>query len=163
MRLAPGLDWPDLEAGAAELAEGIAPFDLPPLAVADLAGFLALREMAPSPSLQALADLCVAGLDRFRAPADPAELARRRRAGLSTAQEAMLRRWGYPYVFSTWFFHMTLTRRLGPEERARYRLAAERHFAPALAEARRIGDISLCVQIGPGHPFRLSARLPLGG
>ena len=27
-------------------------------------------------------------------------------------QDAMLVRWGYPYVFDTWFFHLTLTRRL---------------------------------------------------
>ena len=33
-------------------------------------------------------------------------------AGLTPEQDAMLLRWGYPYVFDTWFFHMTLTRRL---------------------------------------------------
>ena len=33
-------------------------------------------------------------------------------------QDAMLVRWGYPYVFDTWFFHMTLTRRLSDAEKS---------------------------------------------
>ena len=39
-------------------------------AVANLHGFLALRETAPSPALQALADAAVAGADHLRAPPD---------------------------------------------------------------------------------------------
>ena len=70
---------------AAALADRIAPFDLPPLAVQDLFGFLALRETAPSAPLQALADACVEHLDPFRAPPSEAELARRRRANLTAA------------------------------------------------------------------------------
>ncbi len=163
MRLADGLAWAAVEDAARELADGIAPFDLPPLAVADVHGFLALRETAPCPALQALADLCVAGLDRFRAPPVPDELARRRRAGLSAAQEAMLRRWGYPYVFGAWFFHLTLTRRLDPAERERWIAASRAHLAPALAAPRRVGAICLFTQAEPCAPFRLAARLPLRG
>ncbi|MBW4089713.1 MAG: DUF1045 domain-containing protein [Proteobacteria bacterium] len=163
MRLLPDVSWAAFEAAARVLAGGIAPFDLPPLAVADVHGFLALRETAPSLALQALADLCVAGLDAFRAPPAPDELARRRRAGLSAAQEAMLLRWGYPYVFGTWFFHLTLTRRLDPSERAGWRAAAEQHLAPALAVPRRVGAICLFTQAAPAAPFCLAARLRLRG
>jgi hypothetical protein len=66
-------------------------------------------------------------------------------------------------VFGAWFFHMTLTRRLGAEERAIYRPAAEHHFAPALAETRRVADICLFVQPCPARPFRIATRLPLQG
>ncbi len=163
MGLRPGTGWDALVNAAAELAAGIAPFALPPMAVADVHGFLALRETEPSPELQALADVCVAWFDEFRAASTEAELARRRRARLSAAQDTMLRRWGYPYVFGTWFFHMTLTRRLTTEEKARYRPAAERHFAPALAEPRLVSDICLFTQAEPEHPFLLAARLPLRG
>ena len=38
-------------------------------------------------------------LDAFRAPPDDAELARRRKAGLTERQDALLMQWGYPYVF----------------------------------------------------------------
>ncbi len=163
MRLRPGIGWDVLVSAAADLAAGIAPFTLPPMAVADVHGFLALRETEPSPELQALADICVAWFDEFGAPPMETELARRRRAGLSPAQDTMLRRWGYPYVFGTWFFHMTLTRRLTAEEKARYRPAAERHFAPALAESRLVSDICLFTQAAPEYPFLLAARLPLRG
>lgn len=112
MRLASGRTLDDVVAAATALADRIAPFDLPALSVQDVFGFLALRETAPSAPLQALADACVEHLDAFRAPASEAELGRRRRGNLTARQDAMLVRWGYPYVFDTWFFHLTLTRRL---------------------------------------------------
>ncbi len=163
MRLRAGADWDALLRAAADLAAAVAPFALPPLAVADVHGFLALRETEPSPALQALADLAVAWFEEFRAAPTEAELARRLRAGLSAAQTAMLHRFGYPYVFGMWFFHMTLTRRLSAEEKARYRPAAERYLAPALARQRCVCDICLFTQEAPSDPFVLAARLPLGG
>src|SRR5271166_437809 len=101
LRLVNGCKWDDVIAVTAELAGRIAPFDLPPLSVQDLFGFLALRETAPSAPLQALADACVEQLDRFRAPPSEAELTRRRRGNRTPRQDAMLVRWGYPYVFDT--------------------------------------------------------------
>ena len=99
----------------------------------------------------------------FRAPPSDAELARRRRAGLTPQQDAMLVRWGYPYVFDTWFFHMTLTRRLTPRRRWSSCPAAEAHFARAIAVPRRVSDICLFVQASPGSPFILRERLTLRG
>ncbi len=163
MRLADGRSWNALLDAAEALAARIAPFDLPPMAVSDVHGFLALRETAPSAPLQALADACVADLDAFRAPPTEAELARRRRSALTTEQDAMLVRWGYPYVFGTWFFHMTLTRRLSAEEKARIQPAAEAHFAAALAVPRRVVDLCLYTQAGAGAPFVIAERLPLRG
>ncbi len=163
MRLAEGRQWFDIVQAARALADRIAPFTLPPLAVMDLHGFLALRETVPCPPLQALADACVAELDPYRAPASEAEIARRRRASLTAEQDAMLLRWGYPYVFGTWFFHMTLTRRLNEEEKAIYRPAAEAHFARALAVPPRVTDLCLFTQEAAGAPFVIAERLPLGG
>lgn len=163
MRLIAGARWEDVVDAAHDLAGCIAPFDLPTLGIADLHGFLALRETAPSPALQALADLCIAALDQFRAPPGEAELERRRRHGLPAVEEALLRRWGYPYVFGAWFFHMTLTRRLRPEEHPTYRPAAERHFAAALRTPRRVDAICLFTQSEPDAPFTVALRLPLRG
>ena len=161
MRLKPGTDWYALVDAAEKLARDIPAFTLPPLAVQNLHGFLALRETVPCPDIQALADACVARLDEFRAPPGEAELARRRRSPLTVAQEKNLVRWGYPYVFDTWFFHMTLTRRLSAEEHAVYRPAAEAFFADALAEPQVVTDIGLFTQREPGAPFILAQRLPL--
>jgi putative phosphonate metabolism protein len=163
MRLAPGATWPDLLGAATALAARLSPFDLRRLAVADLYGFLALRETAPCAALQALADACVEHLDAFRAPPGEDELVRRRRGGLSAEQDAMLVRWGYQYVFSTWFFHMTLTRRLSEAEKAIYRPAAEAYFAEAVRVPRRVSEICLFTQPAPGAPFTIAARLPLRG
>jgi hypothetical protein len=163
MRLGAGCTWFGLLTAVNAMAERIAPFELPPLAVNDLHGFLALRETEPSPPLQGLADACVVALDGYRASPSEAELARRRRAGLTGAQEAMLVQYGYPYVLQTWFFHMTLTRRLTAEEHRVWRPAAERFFAAAAGKKRRVTDVCLFTQAAPGAPFVISARVPLGG
>lgn len=161
MRLA--TDWDSFLADARALADRLAPFTLPRLAVADLSGFLALRETSACPALQALADACVEGLDHHRAPTSPEELARRRRHGLSPERDAMLRRWGYPDVFATWRFHMTLTRRLLPAEAAIYRPAAEAWFAASCERERSVTSVTLFVETANGAPFTLSERLTLRG
>jgi putative phosphonate metabolism protein len=145
------------------MARDIAPFDLPRLAVTDLRGFLALRETGPCPALQALADACVEQLDSFRTLPSPDELMRRRRSNLSAEQDRMLERWGYPYVFQTWFFHMTLTRRLSDPEKAALRPVAESWFGPAFEHPRRVEDICLFTQVEPGAAFVLAERLSLLG
>ncbi len=113
--------------------------------------------------MQALADACVAGADHLRVPPDEAELQKRRRGGISPAQDSNLLRWGYPYVFATWTFHMTLTRRLSTAENDLLRPAAEAWFAPALGQRRRVTDICLFVQRGAGTPFALAQRVALAG
>src|SRR5229473_956510 len=57
------------------------------------------------------------------------ELAKRRRAGLTAAQEALLARWGYPYVMDAFRFHLTLTSRLDAAEGA----ALKEGLAPIVA------------------------------
>jgi putative phosphonate metabolism protein len=150
-------------AATAELAARIAPFDLPPLAVFDLDGFLALRETAPCPALHGFADACVTELDDHRTPPDAAEIARRRPERLTEAQRAHLARWGYPYVFEEWRFHVTLTRRLAPEEQAVVMPAVTGFLGDAPGRARRVAAISLFVQPAPGAPFTIAERLPLRG
>jgi len=162
-RLVEGRQWFDVLEAATELADRTAPFALPALAVSDVFGFLALRETVHCPPLQTLADDCVARFDPLRAPPSEAELARRRRSRLTPQQDAMLVRWGYPYVFETWFFHMTLTRRLNAAEKAVYQPAAERYFAGAVALPRQVTDICLFVQPTPGAPFVIAERLKLRG
>ena len=161
MRLA--TSWDALLADADRLAGEIAPFDLPPLAVAELSEFLALRETAPCPALQALADRCMEALDPHRAPASAEELTRRRAGGLTPEREAMLVRWGYPAAFGTWRFHMTLSVRLDAAARAALRPEAESWFGEALAVKRRVTSLCLFTQAAAGAPFMLAERLMLRG
>ena len=75
----------------------------------------------------------------------------------------MLERWGYPYVFGTWFFHMTLTRRLNETEKAVFLPAARTHFAQALTVPRRVVDICLFAQRAAAEPFVIAERVALRG
>ncbi len=156
-------DYHALRAVVEAFAATQPPFDLPPLAVEDLDGFLALREQAPCPALHALADAAVTALDPQRAATTPEEYARRRPERLSPRQREMLDTWGYPYVFAEWQFHVTLTRRLSAAELAVVRPAAETFVGPAAARPRRVAAVCLFVQAGPGAPFLIAERLALAG
>jgi putative phosphonate metabolism protein len=161
MRLADGTRYEDFAATVADMAAGLHTFALPPLAVENLDGFLALREQEPSPDLQALADCAVATLDCFREQPEAAELARRRKHGLTEAEDAMLERWGYPYVFQLWRFHITLSRRLDEAEMTKARPLAEAYFAEPLAYRRRISSLAVFTQRASGEPFLIAERFPL--
>jgi putative phosphonate metabolism protein len=161
MRLAAGTRYEAFAETVAALAAGLKAFPLPPLAVENLDGFLALREQEPSPDLQALADSAVARLDGFREQPEAAELARRRRHGLSEAEDAMLERWGYPYVFQLWRFHITLSRRLDDAEMTKARTLTEAYFAEPLAFSRRVSSLAVFTQRAAGQPFLVAQRFPL--
>ena len=155
--------YPRFIADAARWASSTSAFILPPLAVHDLKGFLALRETAPCLPLQALADAAVAVLDHHRAAPSEAELARRRGARLTPAQDALLARWGYPYVMAEWQFHVTLTQRLTPDDTIRVRPRAEAYFAGLLEQPRKVGAVCVFTQATPGQPFLIAERLRLSG
>lgn len=129
-----------------------------------LGGFLALMMTPPDHRVTALAADVVQELDGFRALPSEAELARRRRAGLSPQQEALLQRWGYPYVMGEFRFHMTLSSRLpdGPEREAVV-AALEPRVAALTASPATIDAIALFRQDRRGGPFTMVKRFPFGG
>lgn len=153
----------ELVDAARAFAAARAPFLLPPLKLAALGRFLALVPSAPSPELEALAEDAVRALDRFRAPPSDAELARRRRAGLTPRQEELLALWGYPYVMDAFRFHLTLTGPLEPEDRERLMAVLQ----PMIADLRRdpLPMDAVCVfeEAAPGVAFAIAARLPFSG
>jgi hypothetical protein len=161
MRLATG--WAEFCGAAEALARRMAPFDMPPLRLATIDGALALAEAAPCEQLRRLADACVEATDRHRLQPDEEELARRRAPGLSAAQEAMLVRWGYPYVMQSWRFHITLTRRLSPPETALLHPAAARNFGAGLRQSRRVEELCIFTQSAAGMPFLIAERVALSG
>lgn len=159
-RLAAGHDVATLEAAAHALAAtACRPLKLR-LKLAELDGFLALVPVGSRAEIGELAARCVAGLDMFRASADATELARRRAAGLTHAQESLLQRWGYPYVMDEFRFHMTLTRRLAPQARSLFRRVLEPLALDACAEPAEISELCLFEQASPGAPFMLRRRYP---
>ena len=136
---------------------------LPTLALRRLDRFLALVPSHPCPAIEDLAARCVVAFDCFRRPPAPAELARRRAAGLDPAEESHLLRWGYPYVLDRFRFHVTLTGPLEPVEAERLMPPLTRLFEPATKEPVAIADIALFHEPGAGAPFALIERFPLQG
>ncbi|MEJ2633137.1 MAG: DUF1045 domain-containing protein [Acidihalobacter sp.] len=139
------------------------PFELPPLIVRSLGGFLALTPDAKSPELHRLGEDCVRAFDDLRAPPTQQELAQRRQTGLSPHQDALLARWGYPYVCEEFRFHLTLTGRLPAAEADRLQRQLHSWFASALAEPRHVENLALYHQAMPQAPFRLVDRFPFLG
>ena len=152
-----------LREAVAEFAARQAPFETPPLMLAALGGFLALVPSAPCAALERLAAAAVRDLDAFRAPPSPAELDRRRAAGLTARQEEHLRRWGYPYVMDEFRFHLTLTARLAAPERGRVARLLQPLTAPLCRDPLPVESICIFEQEMPEAPFRIAGRFRLGG
>ena len=71
--------------------------------------FVAIVPVTVRAGLDRLAASCVKHFDGFRAPLISADRTRRLAAHLTARQIGHVERWGYPYVFEDFRFHMTLT------------------------------------------------------
>ncbi len=129
--------------------------------VRSIGAFVAIVPSEPVAALQALAADCVREFDGFRAPLAEADRARRKPDALSPAQVALLDRWGYPYVFEEFRFHMTLTGRLPAERREHVRMVLDARFAALNLRSLPIDRIALFKQDAPGANFRIRAHYPL--
>jgi putative phosphonate metabolism protein len=161
-RLAEGYSPDDLKHAMRTFAISKSTFFTPHLVVGTLGHFLALVLSKDSTELSDLANECVREFERFRAPASESEIAKRSNSSLSQREQEHLLKWGYPYVFDTWKFHMTLTSSLerGPlevfEQHLRYR------FAKVCVDLLPVDSICLCEEAGPGNPFQVIERIKLG-
>jgi hypothetical protein len=110
-RVQAGATAEDPPAAVGDLANTLAPATCDGLEFTTPGHFLTLTPRGDVVGVQRVAEACARGLNGFRAPATQAELARRRQAGLSPRQEALLMQWGYPYVMEEFRFHLTLSGR----------------------------------------------------
>ena len=159
--LAPGRAADELEDALAAFARTRAPVALGRLKVAAIGSFTALVPAGGEDAVRTFAGTCVTAFDAFRAALSTRERERRLAARLSSRQIELLERWGYPYVFSEYRFHMTLTGRLPPQEQARWQAALATAFAPLAQAPVEIDAVSLVRQDDRGAPFRVIARKPL--
>jgi putative phosphonate metabolism protein len=159
--LAEGRTVPGLHAAVSALAPSLHRVRLDGLRLGEIGAFVALVPDGDSAALGTLAARIVEALDGFRAPPSGEELARRRAAGLTDRQEALLARWGYPFVMEEFRFHMTLTGPLpDPDERARVAGALRPLFEPLIERPFRIDEICLFGE-GQDGRFRNLHRYPL--
>jgi putative phosphonate metabolism protein len=161
-KLAPGETEQSLIRAVDAFAAKAEPFDIPRLTVGQIDGFFALLPAAPVAALNRFADDVVREFDRFRAPLSEAEIERRNPDALSAEEFQNLHRWGYPYVFESFRFHMTLTGRVGGGEAERIRSALDELFGATLAAPVLVDGVALFVEPETGAPFTVSSYRGFG-
>jgi hypothetical protein len=131
-------------------------------AIRSIEQFIAIVPNSTSAALDRLAADCVTAFDRMRRPLTPQERHKRIVAGASASQIENLDRWGYPFVFEDFRFHMTLTGSLNAGGHAsiiallqsRFERINERRSLP-------ITHIALVRQEHPAARFRVLRRAKL--
>jgi putative phosphonate metabolism protein len=162
MRLQPEVDDASLRSVLADFSARHLPFDMGPMRIALVDGFVAIVPETQPEQVSAFAQDLVETLEPLRAPLSERELQRRLSADLSARQRELLDRFGYPYVAEAFQFHMTLTDRLDPAAADEIATAARTWFAPVLEEARWLDRLSLFVEPEPAQDFRRVRDFPLG-
>lgn len=134
------------------------------MAVDEIAGFLALLPARSCTPLKELAASVVQAFEPFRAPLSAEDRARRRPEQLTAQQRANLDKWGYPYVFDEFRFHMTLTGRIRD---AAVRAAVKNELAGMFREKVhpivKIGRIAIFAQQSRQHSFHCRQSFALRG
>ncbi len=159
-RLAPGRSAVELTAELQSFAAGRAPVAVT-AAVRAIGRFAAVVPGEPSPALDALAADCVRAFDGFRAPLTEDERRKRLTAPLSDRHKENLARWGYPYVFDDFRFHMTLTGPLAPERQEPVLACLRGALAAVDGRPLAVDRIALLCQPDRDTPFHLVASAPL--
>lgn len=160
-RLAEGTHVEGLKLAMSQVAQTCVPGKSDGLAMTCLGRFLALTPVGDTFDIARVAATCVEALDTFRAPPDAAELERRRKARLSERQEALLQRWGYPYVMEEFRFHLTLTGRLPVDQIDHWSETARTHLPP-LPAPFVMDEVALVGERQDGR-FELIQRYALAG
>ncbi len=155
--LAPSTSRDGLLAAAQAFAAQRRPIDVGHLKLTVMGTFVALVPVVQTVQLSTFAGDCVAFFEPHRRLLAAADRARRMKAALTQPQIALLDRWGYPYVFDQFKFHMSLTGRLDPAHLQTALATLQAHCAP-LAQPVTIDAISVLEQPERSQPFRIIAR-----
>jgi putative phosphonate metabolism protein len=163
-RLAAGLAEDDLKRAATAFAKDQPVVQGGTLAVRALGSFIALAPAVPSNEVNRLADACVRAFDCFRAPMTEEDRARRLASPLSARQIEQLDRWGYPYVFDDFRFHMTLSGSLLSSDRERaMRYLCKKFEQVPHAQTLLIDRVVITRQDQPSASFVVIHEAPLAG
>ncbi|MEM9206582.1 MAG: DUF1045 domain-containing protein [Pseudomonadota bacterium] len=138
------------------------PFEVA-LEVGQIGPFFALVEAEANETLSRHSQNIVQHFDPFRSPLRPNEMKRRKPETLSSRQRRYLERWGYPFVFEEFQFHMTLTGPVGSSEADPIKIQLKTLFDGLLTAPMRIDALCVFVQPSPDAPFTVLQRSPFQG
>jgi putative phosphonate metabolism protein len=161
--LAEGRSEAELVTEIGRFSAEAATFEIPEVIVGRLGSFFALVPGDHCEDLQAFAGEVVRRFERFRAPLTSADIARRRPDELSAEERQNLVQWGYPYVFDTFRFHMTLTGRVPAERRDAVEAVLLDRFSAFHGRPLPIGGLALFREPARGADFTVHSLFPLGG
>ena len=129
------------------------------LTIALIDTFFALVPVRQSTALNTMAANIVAEFDSFRRPMSAEDLERRSAARFNQAQLSNLSKWGSPFVFDQFRFHMTLTSPVDRAEREHVALVLSRYFGTAPI-AISVDRLVLAVQEEVHEPFGIHSAHP---
>jgi len=161
MALAPGRDENELAAACAAFAARPRAIPVIKPVVDTIEGFIAIIPAIREAALESLAADCVREFDAFRAPLTDEDRARRNPARLTPRQRDHLDRWGYPYVFEGFRFHMTLTGRLDAARRGPVLAMLQKRFSEAGIDRLPVDRIALFRQHDSASRFCIVGHWPL--
>lgn len=161
-RLAPGVSEAELLAAFSDFCATTRPLDIPHVVLGQIGDFFAIVPDRVYSELQTFAGSVVEFFEPFRAPLSEADIARRRSERLSPAQLENLHRWGYPYVFDEFRFHLTLTGQVPEARQAAFRDVLASRFSGFVDRSLSIEGLGLFREDEAGTPFTVQSWLPLG-
>lgn len=141
-----------------QYSANLMPVDLE-LRVALIDTFFALVPLRPDPALDRMAANIVAEFDSFRRPMTAEDLERRSAARFNQAQLSNLTKWGSPFVFDQFRFHMTLTGPVDRAEREHVELVLNRYFGGAPIPVT-VDRLVLAAQEETHEPFGIHSAHP---
>ena len=129
--------------------------------ISRLGRFLAMTQDVQSNEVTELAASTVSNFDKFRAPQSDQDIEKRRQRRLTPEQDALMLRWGYPYVMQEFKFHMTLTGPLQNDEIDTIKHDANTRFQEFLEQPLKIASLALLGENSDSGRFHVINKLSL--
>lgn len=130
-------------------------FEIESIKLERLGDFFALVPSQTSQALNVLAEDAIRTFEPIRAPLSEADIARRNPDTLTQRQRDNLIRWGYPFVFEDFRFHLTLTDKIDSSHHAIVEAAARHHFADFIDQPLLIATVGLFIETEKGMPLHI--------
>jgi putative phosphonate metabolism protein len=128
-----------------------------------ISNFIAVIPEAPVAALSQLADDSVRDFEDLRAPLSAYDRERRLKSPLTPRQIEHLDRWGYPYVFEEFRFHMTLTGSLPAAKRESVLPFLQAEFAKLGLASTEIAHAAIFKQPSSDERFAVLRHAALTG
>ena len=151
----------DLQDAFQTFCASVSPATGSTLKISRLGRFLAMTQDVQSNEVTELAASTVSHFDKFRAPLSDQDIAKRRQRRLTPQQDALMLRWGYPYVMQEFKFHMTLTGPLAPNEIDAIEHDANTRFQEFIGQPLKIASLALLGEDSDSGRFHVINKLSL--